>query len=122
MSFVAGQGKASTAIARKPSRAKRVMPAIAIILLCAWLGFLIFIGWAMRQPPEVFGSVMARVPGPLYLVLPFETMWTQARRGTLRPGDPAPDFNLATYDKNGSVQLASFRGKQPVVLIFGSYT
>jgi hypothetical protein len=122
MSFVAGQMNVSAAIARKPSRAKRVLLGFAILLLCAWLGFLSFIGWAMRQPPEVFGHVMAGMPGPLYLVLPFETMWTQARRGALQPGDPAPDFDLPTYDKSGRVDLAAFRGKQPVVLIFGSYT
>jgi hypothetical protein len=37
-------------------------------------------------------------------------------------GDVAPDFTLKTADGKGEVALASFRGKRPVVLIFGSYT
>jgi hypothetical protein len=93
-----------------------------VILLCLWLCFVTCIGWAMRQPPEVFGSVMKRLPMPAYFLFPFETMWTHARKGALQVNDPAPDFNLELHDKSGSVQLSSFRGKQPVVLVFGSYT
>jgi peroxiredoxin len=37
-------------------------------------------------------------------------------------GDTAPDFQLSTLDHKSEVQLSSFRGKQPVVLVFGSYT
>lgn len=40
----------------------------------------------------------------------------------LRVGDTAPDFKLKTKDGDREVQLASFRGKKPVVLVFGSYT
>ena len=40
----------------------------------------------------------------------------------LRIGDMAPDFRLKTKDGTGEVQLSSFRGKEPVVLFFGSYT
>jgi peroxiredoxin len=49
-------------------------------------------------------------------------MWLSAREGKLRVGDEAPDFSLETYDKKSIVQLSSFRGKKPVVLVFGSYT
>jgi len=55
-------------------------------------------------------------------VLPFEPLWNIARAGVLKAGDPAPDFRLPTYDKSSLVQLSSFRGNRPVVLIFGSYT
>ncbi len=67
---------------------------------------------------------MARIPGPIpFLVLPFETLWLRARAGTLRLGDPAPDFTLSKLDKTGQVQLSSFTAQgRPVVLIFGSYT
>ncbi|MBI2805120.1 MAG: hypothetical protein HYX68_09085 [Planctomycetes bacterium] len=41
---------------------------------------------------------------------------------TLRPGDPAVDFTLPDLKKSTEVKLSSFRGKKPVVLIFGSYT
>jgi len=49
-------------------------------------------------------------------------MWLWARGGTLEEGGPAPDFTLPTHDKKGQVTLSSFRGRKPVVLVFGSYT
>jgi hypothetical protein len=41
---------------------------------------------------------------------------------TLRVGDAAPDFKLKTKDGSREVLLSSFKGKRPVVLIFGSFT
>jgi len=41
---------------------------------------------------------------------------------TLRVGDAAPDFKLKTKDSSREVQLSSFKGKRPVVLVFGSFT
>jgi len=78
----------------------------------------------MRQSPETFARVMARVPGPVaFLVLPFETLWMRARAGTLHVGDPAPDFSLMKLDKSTQMQLSALTAQgQPVVLIFGSYT
>ena len=78
--------------------------------------------WAMRQPPDVFGRIMARVPLPFMMVLPFQTLWTHARRGLVGPGDTAPDFRLPVLDRATTVQLSSHRGSRPVVLVFGSYT
>jgi peroxiredoxin len=40
----------------------------------------------------------------------------------LRVDNPAPDFKLKTKEGKGEVQLSSFKGKRPVVLVFGSYT
>lgn len=37
-------------------------------------------------------------------------------------GEPAPSFTLITKDGKSTVSLSSYRGKRPVVLIFGSYT
>jgi copper chaperone CopZ len=37
-------------------------------------------------------------------------------------GEPAPDFSLVTKDGKGKIALSDYRGKKPVVLIFGSYT
>lgn len=48
------------------------------------------------------------------------TDWRVAE--TLRVGDAAPDFKLKTKDFTREVELSSFRGKRPVVLIFGSYS
>ena len=39
-----------------------------------------------------------------------------------RPGDPAPDFSLLKLDKSERIQLSQLTAKQPVVLVFGSYT
>ena len=39
----------------------------------------------------------------------------------LKVGMAAPDFKLKRND-GGEVQLSSFKGKRPVVLVFGSYT
>ncbi|MGC9949523.1 MAG: hypothetical protein ABSF64_24415 [Bryobacteraceae bacterium] len=76
----------------------------------------------MRQPPVRFAKAIAKLPGPMFMLFPFETLWTFARGGRIRPGDPAPEFDLQTLDKTARVQLRSFQGRMPVVLIFGSYT
>jgi hypothetical protein len=94
----------------------------ATALVVAYVLFVSFIWWAMRQSPETFGRVMARLPGVAYVVVPFETMWMRARAGTLHPGDAAPDFSLTKLDKSSTVQLSSLTAQQPVVLVFGSYT
>jgi hypothetical protein len=75
----------------------------------------------MRNPVQ-FSSVMRRVPDATMAVFPFKYMWYVARSGSLGIGDPAPGFNLPTADRSSSVSLASFRGRKPVVLVFGSYT
>jgi hypothetical protein len=104
---------------RKPG--KRTLSVIAVVLLLLWGSFLVFIAWAMRQPPEKFGRVMMHIPMPAFFLFPFETMWTQARAGSVQPGDMAPNFRLPTPDHQSEVELSSLRGK-PVVLVFGSYT
>lgn len=42
--------------------------------------------------------------------------------GTLRAGDPAPDFNLKVLDSSQRRQLSSFAGKKLVALVFGTYS
>jgi hypothetical protein len=39
-----------------------------------------------------------------------------------RLGEEAPTFTLETHDKARLISLADYRGKKPVVLIFGSFT
>lgn len=77
---------------------------------------------AMLQPPQVFGRIMSRVPDIAFMVLPFRQLWFVARKGHLKVGETAPDFSLPTVDGKARVQLSSFREKEPVVLVFGSYT
>ena len=102
---------------------KPILLRVLIGALIVWLAFVGLIWWSMHQPPEVFGRVMSRMPGPVvFLLAPFETLWTQARGGALHPGDSAPDFALMKLDKSERIQLSSLTARQPVVLIFGSYT
>ncbi len=96
---------------------------IAAILLLLYLLYLAGILAAMYQPPERFARIVSKLPGPVaFLTVPFKPMWYLARGGRLNPGDAAPDFDLSTPDKASRVRLSSFRGRQPVVLVFGSYT
>jgi hypothetical protein len=108
-------------------RILRRLAVLVVGLSLAYAALLLAIFVIMRQPPDRFGRIMARMPRPVFMIVPFEPMWTVARRGNLRVGDTAPDFVLRTADRKGHpehgqrVQLSSLRG-QPVVLVFGSYT
>ena len=77
---------------------------------------------AMRQPPERFGAIMAKVPMVAMMVLPFRPLWMSARGGQLQVGDAAPDFVLPTVDGSRKVTLSEEWRERPVVLVFGSYT
>jgi hypothetical protein len=101
---------------------------ITLVTLCAiatlWVLCCVGLYRVMRQSPEQFGRVMAKIPGPVpFLILPFETLWTHARAGKLQVGSPAPDFALKKVDKTATIQLSALSAQQrPVVLVFGSYT
>jgi hypothetical protein len=103
---------------------KKKLVRILIVLAVAWVLACGALYEVMRRPPETFARCMAKIPGPVaFLVLPFETLWTHARAGTLHVGDAAPDFFLTKLDKSASVRLSSLTAQgKPVVLIFGSYT
>lgn len=100
-----------------------LVPALCVIAVM-WIATCTYLYTVMRRPPEDFGRVMAKIPGPVpFLIFPFETLWLRARAGTLQIGDSAPDFTLAKLDHTERLQLSSFTARQrPVVLIFGSYT
>jgi hypothetical protein len=104
------------------ARTKKFLIRGFAFLLILYFAFAGFIWWSMRQSPETFGRVMSHMPDAVFLILPFETFWTHARAGQLRPGDPAPDFSLMKLDKTDRMRLSSITAKQPVVLVFGSYT
>ena len=88
---------------------------LAYALACAVLGL------SMRHP-AAFSAIARWLPGPAFMLLPMQPLWDRARAGGLAPGDLAPDFDLPRADEGGRVQLAPFRGKRPVLLVFGSYT
>ena len=100
---------------------RRVLKAVVVLLVA----YVLLVGatfWAMVQPPDRFGRIVARTPKFLLYVVPFPPLWNIARGGALKVGDRAPDFSLETPDKLARMQLSSFRGDKPVVLVFGSYT
>jgi hypothetical protein len=103
---------------------KRALLRASVVIALLWVLACVALYEIMRQPPETFARVMARIPGPVaFLVLPFESLWTHARAGALQVGDSAPDFSLMKLDKSAAVQLSTLTAQgQPVVLIFGSYT
>ena len=107
---------------RRATRLKRALPIAVAGLAFVYGGLCAGLYWAMSQPPEVFGRIIARTPWTQMLVLPFRPLWAHARRGPATPGNTAPDFTLPRLDGNGKVRLSEFRGARPVVLVFGSYT
>jgi len=108
---------------RLKPRTRKALVSVLVVLLAAYAAFAGLVLWSMRQPPEQFGKVMAKMPGPVpFLLFPFETAWTHARAGSLEVGDAAPDFLLTSVDKSRQVQLSVLNRQQPVVLVFGSYT
>ncbi|HWY53367.1 MAG TPA: hypothetical protein VNZ03_02830 [Terriglobales bacterium] len=104
--------------------AKSVWLKVFSVLALLWVLACASLFAVMRQSPDKFALVMARVPGPVaFLIFPFETLWTHARAGRLQVGDPAPDFSLMKLDKSAQIQLSALTAqRQPVVLVFGSYT
>jgi hypothetical protein len=102
---------------------RRLLLRLLVGLISGYVCFGVYVWWAMHQPPETFGRVMAKMPGPIpFLIFPFQTAWIHARAGTLQVGDRAPDFSLLKVDKSERVQLSLLSQQQPVVLVFGSYT
>jgi len=101
---------------------KQILGYALAIVAIAYVGFVGLMYAAMNRTPGEFSRFMMRVPRPLMMATPFPPMWAKARGGALQVGDAAPDFDLARQDHRERVKLSDFRGKKPVVLIFGSYT
>jgi hypothetical protein len=108
--------------AKRHTNLKRRLLKITAGIVLLYLAVMAAFGYAMRLPPESFSRVMMHV-GPIpFLLFPFESMWKNARQGSVHFGDAAPDFTLPLLDHSSQVTLSSFRGTKPVVLVFGSYT
>jgi hypothetical protein len=95
---------------------------IGIAVLLAY--GLVVVGFyvAMRQKPGTFSKVMSHTPDAAFIVLPFKSMWLNARKGSLRPVTLRRISGSRNIAKTSKVRLSSFRGQKPVVLVFGSYT
>jgi hypothetical protein len=111
-----------TPVPAKKRRWKKITAAVLTGMFVLWLAFVSFMWRAMHKPPEDFARVMSHMPWEVFLVVPFETLWTRARAGNLNMGDPAPDFSLVKLDKTAMVHFSAINKAQPVVMIFGSYT
>lgn len=48
--------------------------------------------------------------------------WRGRRDNPPAVGEKAPDFSLTKLNSTTKIRLSDYQGKQPVVLIFGSYT
>ena len=106
----------------KKRRVRRWAVSIAALGFAGWLSLVVYVNWAMHQSPEVFGHVMAKMPTPAYFVLPFETLWSRARKGQLNVGDAAPALTVKKLEDHTPTDLGSLWADRPVVLVFGSYT
>ena len=100
----------------------RKLGRICLILVLLYATAVAGFAFAMRRPPDEFARLVSHMGPAPFLLFPFETLWKDARRGRLQPGEAAPDFTLPRLDHSGSVRLSSFQGSRPVVLVFGSYT
>jgi len=105
-----------TPVSAKKARWKKITAAILTGVFALWVAFVTFMWHAMHRPPEDFAR------WEVFLVVPFETLWTTARAGSLNLGDSAPDFSLVKLDKTATVHLSEINKSQPIVMIFGSYT
>ena len=76
----------------------------------------------MMFPPPAKPDPSDRGPSPLMLLRGLY----DGEIGSLHEGPrlnaKAPDFTLKTEDGKKSITLSDYRGKKPVVLIFGSFT
>jgi len=70
--------------------AKKVLLRSSLTLVLVYSAFAGFISWAMRQPPEKFGSVMAHMPDWVYPLLPSKLFGPGPGRATYSPVIPHP--------------------------------
>jgi hypothetical protein len=78
-------------------------------------------GFDLQPVPGGPGQAGGRV-GPDGQVITPPAPGERIQQDLTRVGDPAPDFTLITRDGKSKVALSDYRGKKPVVLLFGSYT
>jgi hypothetical protein len=76
----------------------------------------------MLQPPEKKEDKSKDDPSPLILAKGFLTGELGSFHEGPAIGEKAPNFVLQTQDGKQEIRLADYRGKKPVVLIFGSFT
>ena len=87
------------------SRFWKWMIAVVVFLPVAAFAVLSFMA---GSPRDAYGMVRYALP--------------HMHRGTLKPGDDAPDARLVMLDGANSFHLRERTGGRPLVLVFGSFT
>jgi hypothetical protein len=82
--------------------------------------------WRIREMKRmgftlVLSLVLAICPG-VVLTQQSRARRGKGRRGAPKVGEMAPIFKLLSLDGRAETDLASFKGKRPMVLFIGSYT
>ena len=100
---------------------------IVIGFFSAYLLLAAVVWVVVSLPPAHFAAIVAKLPtsekpGLLFMLVPIGPLMMLARAGHLKPVNMAPDFRLPLLHSQETVELASFRGRKPVALVFGSYT
>jgi hypothetical protein len=77
-----------------------------------------------RPNDQTAARVHAHPAARAVLALAVAAVWgpAQVREGTLKAGDPAPDFQLKIRGSSDWLRLSDFHGRKPVALVFGSFT
>lgn len=83
-------------------------------LSLVWLGLAAAVAVAEDRDPGSQGTVESREKAL--------KMMREREAAAPKAGQPAPDFELADPEGKAKVRLSDFKGKRPVVLLFGSYT
>src|SRR3954451_6100938 len=109
-----------TPVSAKKARWKKITAAILTGVFALWVAFVTFMWHAMHRPPEDFARVMSHMPWEVFLVVPFETLWTRARAGSLNLGDSAPDFSLVKLYMTAGVHLSEIHTAHSAPMTFSS--
>ena len=83
---------------------KWTLGVFAVLLVAAFVGLSVMAG----SPRDVYGMVRYALP--------------HMHRGSLNPGDDAPDARLIALDGTSRFHIRERTGPRPLVIIFGSYT
>jgi hypothetical protein len=89
-------------------RRKKIFMVMFVVLVVLSAGAFAALSYMMGGPRGAYGFLRYALP--------------QMRKGDLRVGDRAPDFEAVALDGVTNVRLHERIGSKPLVLIFGSYT
>jgi hypothetical protein len=64
----------------------RIVLRIGLVVVLVYVMLVAGLAISMRQPPEKFGGVMAKMPPIAFTALPFRSLWMKARAGSLTVG------------------------------------